>query len=824
VKLDKDGNPKMKNMGELTDPAQVAAFIRTMVDKQVDLPEKQEDGSILLRPARWKDFLVLTRTKGNIRSYAAALTALDIPVNVTGEQRLGSVGAVRRGVLHLQAMVENWNDLALVQVLRECYRIPLEEIRVFLQRTGLPSLRAALTGERLEAIHAALKEEKTPDEGMLKLCAALQELAQLRQMPARMPAMSVIERLMDGGFGIWDAGGDEVARRREYARVQQYLELVRAGGRHSFAALAEHAIRCAEQSVKYELPLREENDQVRIMNLHQAKGLEGSVVILAYSTKGTDRIYRHVSRQGTAKEYACVLSKGGIQASVLGWPEEWNGENLPGRGSEKLTEKAYLDAEKLRLQYVAVTRAAYWLVVCGEAEKWDMKGGKAVCSTVDTGWSRITNGGAIPTLAKVEEGISDPGLKAALQSLSKGQCAYVRAGAGGGVTQVSPQTLETALDGSAAECAEADSYAITPSKLDHASRSASLRKDRADGQGNGAQTAPQQGGDIPSNEPRGADWGTIVHRIMELAVRSGQYDPAALETFARQAVEETLPDGVLTKEQRRQLLGGAGQSDPGDYLARRAAQAAGFLSDPKSCLRRLMDGSACYPELPFILTEADRSSDLYRHVSAHIGDEQAQGKTLELQGILDLAIRRQDGSWMVVDYKTDRLHAGETPAQLEARLRQEYTAQILSYVRILERLNMGAVTGAYLCSVPLGGKLVELPLQEGVRCPVSVLRPDGRGYDPCIAQAGGAHGFSLLLDGKEVTLTDSRGNTGTQFKMCRRFAEGVSLWLKERYPAADCSVDMTNAGSVVVLKRLLNTMKRVLPADEWKRLEIRWNT
>jgi len=145
-------------------------------------------------------------------------------------------------------------------------------------------------------------------------------------------------------------------------------------------------------------------------------------------------------------------------------------------------------------------------------------------------------------------------------------------------------------------------------------------------------------------------------------------------------------------------------------------------------------------------------------------------------------------------------------------------------VRILERLNMGAVTGAYLCSVPLGGKLVELPLQEGVRCPVSVLRPDGRGYDPCIAQAGGAHGFSLLLDGKEVTLTDSRGNTGTQFKMCRRFAEGVSLWLKERYPAADCSVDMTNAGSVVVLKRLLNTMKRVLPADEWKRLEIRWNT
>ena len=117
----------------------------------------------------------------------------------------------------------------------------------------------------------------------------------------------------------------------------------------------------------------------------------------------------------------------------------------------------------------------------------------------------------------------------------------------------------------------------------------------------------------------------------------------------------------------------------------------------------------CYPELPFILRETDQNSPLYRHISDHISDPAASGKELDVQGIIDLAIWK-DGTWVIVDYKTDRIKSGESKAQFLQRLRDEYTPQIASYAQVLERLGQGSVTHCYLCSIPLKGELIELTL------------------------------------------------------------------------------------------------------------------
>lgn len=834
-KVDAKGSPVMKNIGENQDPRQVAAFIRTMVDQKVEVPEKQKGGGIILRPARWGDFLILTRTKANIKNYAAALARLDIPTNVTGSQVLSEVGAIHRTLLHLKAMTQTQNDLALIRVLQECYQTKPAAIRLFLQRTGSSSLRSVLNRTKLDGIHAALAAEQPRDESLLALCAALEELLSLREMSARMPAMSVLAHLTDGGYGIWDTGGDMRTRRREYARMQQYLDLVRAGGQRSFPSLAAFAIDCAEQEVKYELALEEEPNQVRIMNLHQSKGLEGSIVILAHSSQGKNTALRHVDRQGAAKEYSCLYSSGGPTPSVLGWPHQWNGAQLPGRDSKKQEEEAYLEAEQLRLQYVAATRAAYWLVICGCAENWKYKDGQPELSVTSTGWSRIADPNVFPFLVDVYNKDSDPKFRAALKSLHTGECDYVQPG-GGTAAFSSPQLLNEALALSAAACCQVGTYAITPSKLDSGRSGDRFQNKLGEDEASPAQSntdlnSPDPESAVPG--PRGKDWGTIVHRIMELAVRNGQYTPSALAEFAAQAVEETLPGGTMTANQRKLLLGEQQPDKPAAWLAEEAAKAANFLSRADSPLRALMENSRCYPELPFHISADDPDSDLYRHLSAHISDKKARGKPLDVQGILDLAIHRSDGSWIVVDYKTDALHPGETTEQLKVRLREEYTPQIMSYVKILERLNTGPVVGAYLCSIPLDGDLVPLlektspapPVQPAVsgpeRYPLSLLHPTSRSYAPQLQRCTGAHNFSLWHKGRQIALPD-RSGSHTEIKMCRRFAESVCLWVHMVCPGVMCTVDFTNAGTVVVMKRLLKALKQFLPADVWEELEFSW--
>ena len=130
--------------------------------------------------------------------------------------------------------------------------------------------------------------------------------------------------------------------------------------------------------------------------------------------------------------------------------------------------------------------------------------------------------------------------------------------------------MEEQLEADSAKLAENRVYAITPSRLEHQARSVVNRPDEAepeeaeetaasapapeDEEKDEELTAPAEDGETASpaeasGGPYGPDWGTIVHRVMELAVRSGETDSEKLLTFARQAVFETLPEGTVTEKE-----------------------------------------------------------------------------------------------------------------------------------------------------------------------------------------------------------------------------------------------------------------------------------
>lgn len=690
------------------DPKQVAAFIRTMIDQKAPVGK---DG----RAATPGDFMLLTWQRPEVESYVQALTELGIPANASGRQFLSEIEPIYHAVLHLKSMLAPQEDLPLARVLRTCYGIEFSALRVYLQRTGLRHLHETLYLEKLKEIQRALEQEETPDDELLELCGVLEELIALRQMVAEQPAMSVIERLLDGGYAVWHEETDPKRHSKIYARVQQYLEMVRGSEERSFPALAAHAIACADNEVERELTLKQEDDCVQVMNIHKAKGLQGEVVILAYSAGKALPARKHIERDGLkVREYASLMTTG-RRASAIAWPTDWNDCKLKGRECKKLVEEDYRKTERVRLLYVAATRAKSMLVVCGRpqlTEEEKKKGAKLSRKGV-TAWQQIAD---VCTPADK----NDPLFGKAFESLLTGKTTDKSLTVNTAQTRkvaLNTAELEWQLEETARKCAEITAYAITPSKLDHQSHQTGRNNDpdeeAAIPAGQPVDHAKKQPVAVSYTGPYGPDWGTIVHRVMELAMLGCRFDADSLRGFARQAVVETLPGGLQTKTQRAQLMEKDEEQDAETtwaILTEAAVQSAAFVTREDSALRQLLEGAEIYPELPFILRECDLDSNLYRHLSIHISDERAEGKTLDVQGIIDLALWK-DGQWIVVDYKTDIIRYGESADAFRQRLRQEYTPQIASYAQVLERLGKGSVTRACLCAIHLGGELVDLNIQ-----------------------------------------------------------------------------------------------------------------
>lgn len=103
--------------------------------------------------------------------------------------------------------------------------------------------------------------------------------------------------------------------------------------------------------------LHQDSNCVKIANLHKVKGLEAPVVILADPKDSKPNIESCVEyAQNTTKSYLFKLSKGGEAGNS--WSLE--SQNHP---EKKELEEDILAAEKIRLLYVAATRAENALFV-----------------------------------------------------------------------------------------------------------------------------------------------------------------------------------------------------------------------------------------------------------------------------------------------------------------------------------------------------------------------------------------------------------------------------------------------------------------------------
>ena len=164
----------------------------------------------------------------------------------------------------------------------------------------------------------------------------------------------------------------------------------------------------------------------------------------------------------------------------------------------------------------------------------------------------------------------------------------------------------------------------------------------------------------------GAQWGTLMHEAMQWLPLT-KYTQASLT----KELDELVTKGTFTEEERNLL------SDTSLYK---------FFSSDLG--KRLINAKRIERELPFsMLFEGKR-----------VYDTLEDGENLFLQGIIDTAFE-EDGEWVLVDYKTDRVKSGED-------LIKRYKIQMDLYKEALQRLTGMPVKACYIYSFRLHDAIV----------------------------------------------------------------------------------------------------------------------
>jgi ATP-dependent helicase/nuclease subunit A len=320
------------------------------------------------------------------------------------------------------------------------------------------------------------------------------------------------------------------------------------------------------------------------MNLHKAKGLEAPVVFLADPVRGwIGSIDVRVVRDGLSAlgYFELFRPKGDYGRTVLGRPAGWQ--------EHQAQERAYLEAEQRRLLYVAATRARDLLVVSRPAN----------AGARSRPWQMLE-----PFLAKTRVLAVPP------------------------VAVPSPPTVPD-LSTAGRLAAEAARQAQLNSR-----RAPSWQVESVTGTAHraGPYGHPLQEG--RTREPdTGMAWGSLIHFLLEHAMRGPQRDRAHLERLATWfAFDKTELRGVIPEAL--------------DTVER--VMAAEFWQEAQSADERAV-------EVPFAVRVAT-----------------AGAPPKLLHGVIDLAFKTATG-WTLIDYKTDQLGGGVD--QLAAR----YAPQIRAY-------------------------------------------------------------------------------------------------------------------------------------------------
>jgi ATP-dependent helicase/nuclease subunit A len=254
---------------------------------------------------------------------------------------------------YLRLLQNRYDDEALVSVLASPF--------VGVSNDALLLLRRSARGPVFTALERTLPPDLDEDDVRL-LRAFRQRYDRLSEASARLSLERLCERIVsDHDYDLavlaqWD-GRRRYANLRKLARLARSYEELRGPDVEGFVRFVEEqeAVGAAERDAVAE---EEGADAVRLLTIHAAKGLEFKVVVVADA--GRDR------NAPSADEILC-LADGRFGFRVAD-PATGRRHGVLGYEDVRDARAAEDEAERLRLYYVAMTRAVDRLLVSGSID------------------------------------------------------------------------------------------------------------------------------------------------------------------------------------------------------------------------------------------------------------------------------------------------------------------------------------------------------------------------------------------------------------------------------------------------------------------------
>ncbi len=320
----------------------------------------------------WNEVALLLRSLGELDVYLGELRAAGVPYVVERDRTYYQ----RREVIEAQALVRAVLDpldaVALVALLRSAWVGVPDAALPPLWRQELPSRMAgvhdARDGTRREIarwVTAAARAMPRDVPGLDRVegwehsaVAALEAVGALREAFDREPADRFVE-LLRGALASEPSeaarylGGYRLANLDRFFR--DLVEALEETGGDASAVLAHLRRAVTDEREAEEGRPRDARDRaVHVTTIHKAKGLGFGHVYLAQMHKGEGR--------DDAQAPRAALRAGRLEYALFGWP-------TPGFDLAREAEGTVRAAERVRLLYVATTRARDRLVLCGAPQE-----------------------------------------------------------------------------------------------------------------------------------------------------------------------------------------------------------------------------------------------------------------------------------------------------------------------------------------------------------------------------------------------------------------------------------------------------------------------
>ena len=337
---------KKDNSGKIAD------IVRRLTDNPAYLihPRKERENGLPPRRIRYRDIMVITRTKAPLATCLSAMKEYGIPCSVDGRTAFGESPAFIAMADLMAALADPLSSAAAYRVLRgDLFRFSREDLSAWARKRG----------NRFYVFAHRSKKDA--------ISAALTRLNEFRKQHT-MLSPSALCRAMLEEFDLFGSCGTE---NMEY--VWYAIEMLRYGAdsRGSMSVTDASALLSSLAEGKRDpgkvLDLSGEPDRVYLANLHKVKGLEAPVVILAYSDLLKHEPGAHMEADGPDQKrwvFRLTGSEESYTSMTYAVTERY--------GEEAEKERASLDAAEIRLMYVAATRAGCALLIpSGENSLWN---------------------------------------------------------------------------------------------------------------------------------------------------------------------------------------------------------------------------------------------------------------------------------------------------------------------------------------------------------------------------------------------------------------------------------------------------------------------